>query len=83
LESTELPDHLTRVLKLLDRMQADEAAVFAEKCVAPAVEKMLAGLSRCGNPYEILLKLVAVILDETFGLQKETEHGHFADPHRS
>jgi nitrate reductase molybdenum cofactor assembly chaperone len=66
-ESCELPDHLTHVLPLLDRMLPDEAARFARACVTPAVEKMLAGLDGKQNPYASVLHCLVVMLDTEFG----------------
>ena len=66
-ESCELPDHLTHVLPLLDRMRPDEAARFALACVTPAVEKMLAGLEGKQNPYEHLFRCLVAMLNAEFG----------------
>lgn len=51
-ETAELPDHLTHVLSLLDRMDAAQASSFAHCCVIPAVDKMLLafGEQDHGNP---------------------------------
>ncbi len=66
-ESCELPDHLTHVLPLVDRMSPDEATRFTRACVMPAVEKMLAGLEGKQNPYESVLRCLAVMLHAEFG----------------
>lgn len=66
-ESCELPDHLTHVLPLLDRMAPDEAARFAPACVAPAVEKILAGLEEKQNPYECVFRCLVAMLHAEFG----------------
>ncbi len=39
-ETTELPDHLTHVLRLIGRMEHDEAASLAGQVVLPALDKM-------------------------------------------
>ncbi|HWQ55728.1 MAG TPA: molecular chaperone TorD family protein [Bryobacteraceae bacterium] len=39
-ETTELPDHLTHVLRLIGRMDAGEAARLAGEAVLPALEKI-------------------------------------------
>jgi nitrate reductase delta subunit len=70
-EAGELPDHLTRVLTLLDRMAADEAGEFAGACVLPAVEKMLDGFGGKDNPYEHLLRCVSCVLATRFGKDPE------------
>jgi nitrate reductase molybdenum cofactor assembly chaperone len=54
-ESSELPDHLTHVLALLARMEPEEASVFANGSVIPALGKMLAGMAGKQSPYEFLL----------------------------
>jgi nitrate reductase molybdenum cofactor assembly chaperone NarJ/NarW len=66
-ESCELPDHLTHVLPLLDRMSPDEAARFARACVVPAVEKMLTGLEGKQNLYENVFRCLVVMLNVEFG----------------
>ncbi len=65
-ESTELPDHLTHVLSLLDRMNATDASSFAHCCVIPAVDKMLAAFGDQDNPYGNLLLAVARLLKHRF-----------------
>ncbi len=65
-ESTELPDHLTHVLSLLDRMSDDEAASFAHCCVIPAMDKMLAAFEGTGNPYGDALLAVGLYLRQRF-----------------
>jgi nitrate reductase molybdenum cofactor assembly chaperone len=54
-ESTELPDHLCHVLRLLARMEAERAGDFAAACVLPALEKMLTAFQGKENPFERLL----------------------------
>lgn len=65
-ESSELPDHLTHVLPLVDRMQPDEAARFVPACVTPAIRKVLAALEGKQNPYEHLLRCLVMALDAEF-----------------
>ncbi|HSB77103.1 MAG TPA: molecular chaperone TorD family protein, partial [Terriglobales bacterium] len=57
-ESTELPDHLSLVLRLLARMEAEQARDFAAACVLPALQKMLAAFSGAENPFQSLLLAV-------------------------
>lgn len=66
-ESCELPDHLTHVLPLVERMRPDEAARFSRACVLPAAEKMLAGLEGKQNPYENVLRCLVAALHAEFG----------------
>ncbi len=75
-ENGELPDHLTLVLPLLDRMADEEAAAFCHSCVVPALECLLEGLRRKNSPYQELLECVAEVLKERFGqnVQEEPKH---------
>lgn len=61
-ERGELPDHLMSLLPALARLDPGEAAVLAGSCLAPAVQKMLAGLEGKDNPYEQVLKAVQLTL---------------------
>lgn len=61
--SVELPDHLTRVLPLLERLSPEGALPLACEYVNPAVHKMLAGLEGKVNPFENVLKAVSEVLD--------------------
>ncbi len=65
-ESTELPDHLTHVLELLERMDHETAADFAAACVLPALEKMLAALRGKENPFESVLLAIQRFLHVRF-----------------
>lgn len=62
-ESTELPDHVTSVLPVLGRLEAEQANDFAAACVVPALRKMLAGVSGRNNPYENLLGAIVRVLE--------------------
>ena len=57
-ESTELPDHLSLVLRLLAHMEPERAGDFAGACVLPALEKMLAAFADKGNAFQKLLLAV-------------------------
>jgi nitrate reductase delta subunit len=61
-ESTELPDHLTHVLRVLGRMPGRDADKFAVTYVIPALEKMRAGIAGKNSPYEHLLEAVYTTL---------------------
>lgn len=61
-ESSELPDHLTHVLPLLDHMEPEEAREFTEAFLLPAMKKMLAGVKEQNNPYRNLLLAIAKLL---------------------
>ncbi len=57
-ESRELPDHLTHILRLLARMNEDEATVYAQKYVAPAVAKICSALDQQRTPFALLMRAV-------------------------
>src|SRR5512140_3498561 len=65
-ESTELPDHLTHALLLLDRMKDDQALDFAAACVAPALHKMSASIAGKENLFEPVLESILRILYARF-----------------
>lgn len=54
-ETTELPDHLTRVLPLLASMPPEEAAEFENRFLLPALEKIAKIVAEAENPYGKLL----------------------------
>ncbi|MCW5979691.1 MAG: nitrate reductase molybdenum cofactor assembly chaperone [Bryobacteraceae bacterium] len=61
-ESTELPDHLTHLLPLLDRLEPNVAQEFAAEFAGPAVKKMLAAFQGKDNPFRELLLAVESLL---------------------
>ncbi|MEE8584436.1 MAG: molecular chaperone TorD family protein [Acidobacteriota bacterium] len=73
-ESTELPDHLTHVLRALARMDSDMAAGFVAEGVLPALEKMMNALEGRDNPYECLLQAIRTVLQEAVPQQPEVAH---------
>ena len=73
-ESTELPDHLTHVLAVLGRMEAEEAGEFAAACVHPALDKMRAGLGGKSNPFENVLEAIARVLESRHARAAEENH---------
>jgi nitrate reductase delta subunit len=75
-ETTELPDHLTHVLRALGRMEPAEADRFSVNFVLPALEKMQAGLAGKSCPFEnVLAALRDVILSPCGALLPEVSHG--------
>jgi nitrate reductase delta subunit len=54
-ETSELPDHLTRVLPLLAAMPPEEAAEFQERFLLPALGKIAKTIGDSGNPYAKLI----------------------------
>jgi len=65
-ESTELPDHLTHVLRLVERMEHETAADFVGACVLPALEKMLHAVRDKKNPFENVLLAIRSLLRSQF-----------------
>ena len=61
-ESRELPDHLSNVLSLLDRMEPEEARNLTEAFLLPALNKMLTGFPDQNNPYRNVLLAIAKLL---------------------
>ncbi|MEP0823257.1 MAG: nitrate reductase molybdenum cofactor assembly chaperone [Ignavibacterium sp.] len=68
-ESTELPDHLPTVLRLLARMEPDRAKALAGDSVLPAVRTMAKGFSDSANPYAALTAIVEPLLMTTLDLE--------------
>ncbi|MDK1020013.1 MAG: hypothetical protein QGD90_00050 [Candidatus Hydrogenedentes bacterium] len=65
-ETTELPDHLTNVLRVLGRMSEEDAISFAVCCLVPAVDKILGAVKK-GNPYRPLIQGIANLLEARYG----------------
>lgn len=65
-ESSELPDHLSHVLRLLAHMEPERASDFAGACVLPALGKMLTAIQGKGNPFEHLLLSVQTLVCDDF-----------------
>lgn len=65
-ETSELPDHLTNVLRVLGRMNEEDAADFAISCVIPAVKKIVNGLKK-DKSYRPLVQGIAELLEARYG----------------
>ncbi|MFO0981318.1 MAG: nitrate reductase molybdenum cofactor assembly chaperone [Planctomycetota bacterium] len=63
-ESTELPDHLTHVLRALARLDGAEHDRLARIAVMPAVAKMRDGLQARSSAYQALLQALLVTLEQ-------------------
>lgn len=61
-ETSELPDHLTQVLRVLARLEEAPAIEFIEHKALPAVDKMLASFKDEANPYRQVLLAVRAVL---------------------
>lgn len=66
-ESTELPDHLAQLLRVIPRLGAAEAREFAADAVLPAVAKMQAALVAKHNPFEHVLGAVYCLVTADAG----------------
>lgn len=77
-ETTELPDHATQVLKLVGRMEAEQAQDFGTSCVLPALAKTYTGIG--GDcPYRLPVEAALHVLAGFCGVAfedvvSETEH---------
>ena len=70
-ESTELPDHLTHALRLLDLMEAEEAAEFVEELLLPALGKMHHGWKDNHNAFWPLLEATFTLLSSRYTYHPE------------
>jgi nitrate reductase delta subunit len=70
-ESLELPDHLTHVLALLDRMPPEEASEFAGQFLLPALHKMRGAWQRDSTPFRTLLESAFILLNGRYPEQRK------------
>jgi nitrate reductase delta subunit len=63
-ETSELPDHLTHLLALIDRLDQEQAAEFAAQFLLPALGKIQQALAE--NPYEPLIEAIRTRLESDF-----------------
>ena len=68
-EGGELPDHLTSLLKAMDRLDEETAGTLSRRFVSPAVVKMLGGFDQ--SPYRAVVSDVDRVLRERFGEPEE------------
>jgi len=73
-ESTELPDHLSHLIPLIEKMEREERAVFATEHLVPALNKILSGLK--GNIFENLVTAVARLYAPEPSLVGAEGNGH-------
>ena len=75
-ESGELPDHLTHILPLLDRMEDRERVYFNDKYLKPALSKMLAAFEGKQTAYAHVLQACdAMLPDSKATTPAEVTHG--------
>jgi nitrate reductase delta subunit len=70
-ESSELPDHLTHVLRALGHMETPEADRFIRTYVLPALQKMLAALAEKDSPWTLLLEAIRCVLTSPYAAVPE------------
>ncbi len=66
-ETGELPDHLVHVLRVLGRMDPEEARRFAADAVIPTLHRMTDSIQDKNHPFLHLLKAVSLQLVTDFG----------------
>ena len=75
-ESTELPDHLTHLLPLLDRLSGDERSDFMERFLTPALTKMLRAFDGKDSPWvEVLRAVECAAVNTVQAKGEEAVHG--------
>ncbi len=74
-ETSELPDHLSQVLRALGRMDKEEADAFAQGYVAPAMSKMTTGLKGLENPYVNVLYAIHADVKERHNVSQSDKQG--------
>jgi nitrate reductase molybdenum cofactor assembly chaperone len=79
-ESRELPDHLTHVLALLGRLAGEEADELVARYLVPAADKMLAGMSKNGSPYEAVLETVVKVARKDHDVEAVAPRERRGDP---
>lgn len=63
---TEMPDHLSVVLRFLGRNQDDpDTQEFITECLIPAVTRIIAGLQDSAGPYKPALHALLLILESS------------------
>lgn len=75
-ESVELPDHLTHILPLLDRLESHDRVQFNDKYLKPALTKMLAAFEGKQTAYVHVLRACdAMLLHSKTTTPAEVTHG--------
>ena len=77
-ETTELPDHLTQVLRLLGRMDEADARTLVDRAVERSLARVRASLDD-DNPYRGAIDAVTKALEQAGGLRLESG-GTTAEP---
>jgi nitrate reductase molybdenum cofactor assembly chaperone len=72
-ESSELPDHLTHVLAVIDGLNDSECGDFVHKYIQPAIKKIMDGFKDSKNPYQHVIQYIDELLIENFGNISESK----------
>lgn len=64
-EGTELPDHVSNVLRLLGRVDEVTASALQNQVLVPALDKVIAGFAEDDNPYKHTLQALRSALAGT------------------
>jgi len=73
-EGCELPDHLASLLRLLPRLDPDEADLLVVHALTPAVDKMLGPLEQGESPFLPLMKAIRRLLAARVAAGPEVTH---------
>ena len=69
-ESGELPDHLVHVMRVMGRMEHEEAQRFATEAVTPTLERMHGSVKDPENPFKHLIAALSAYLVAELGAPK-------------
>jgi nitrate reductase delta subunit len=73
---TELPDHLSVMLRFLARdKDNEERDELLSLCILPALRKMVEGFKDGRNPYQRLLGAILLLLEEGDEAMNQMDHG--------
>ena len=57
-ESSELPDHITHIFKVMDNLDESDQDGFLNEYIVPALKKIINGFDGSDNPYELTIKFI-------------------------
>ena len=79
-ESCELPDHLTHVLRLMGRIEGDEADELASHHLLPGLDKMLEGMDEGEQPYRALIEAISKVVRTDHDVEVVAPREQRSDP---
>lgn len=71
-ETVELPDHLSHCLRLLPRLEPEDAKIFAHRYLQPALAKIMIAMGK-DNPYTRVIEVLQRVLEHRYGVEKKNE----------